>query len=425
MISKTLKKQIVEKILQSSEFANSKTNKDLLTYLIKNHLDGEIPNETEIAIEILNRDKSFNSSEDPIVRVHMHKLRKKLENYYQTEGKNEKIHLEIPKGRYALKFSTVCQDPVSETKKKPYFYIAMIVVLCIICAALGYQTWSLNGKMKQHSIISKKDKIWKEFLNGSHQILFVLGNHLFFSEYSKDLKKWRYVRDTAINSKEELENFIKTYPKFYVEETNEAYFPDSGIFGMSPLLYTLYPVRNKIIFRRAMDVTPAFLREYDILFVGSIKTLGILNQIFSASNFKYHVRPNELFFTPPETPLARSDYSKKIFYTNPETLKTDTLETTFNNYTGYNRDLAVVLKVPGPMKNTIFIISSFFSSGAPEVAKYLTDKNTLEQIEQRFIEKYTYVPDYFEILFEVRGIEKTGLSTKIIYFNELVNANIW
>ena len=77
MISKTLKKQIVEKILQSSEFANSKTNKDLLTYLIKNHLDGEIPNETEIAIEILNRDKSFNSSEDPIVRVHMHKLRKK------------------------------------------------------------------------------------------------------------------------------------------------------------------------------------------------------------------------------------------------------------------------------------------------------------------------------------------------------------
>lgn len=40
-------------------------------------------------------------------------------------------------------------------------------------------------------------------------------------------------------------------------------------------------------------------------------------------------------------------------------------------------------------------------------------------LEKRFKEKYDEVPQYFEILFRVTGIDKTAYSTEVLIYNEI------
>lgn len=88
----------------------------LAHYLGEMHFSGksEEINEYNIATEVLGRSKTvFSASEDSIVRVEAHRLRKRLKEYYEGEGKHHPIQLLLPSGTYIPIFSRV--DPVSPT----------------------------------------------------------------------------------------------------------------------------------------------------------------------------------------------------------------------------------------------------------------------------------------------------------------------
>jgi hypothetical protein len=80
----------------------------------------------------------------------------------------------------------------------------------------------------------------------------------------------------------------------------------------------------------------------------------------------------------------------------------------------------LALKLPGPSLNSIFIMASFHSLGAPEIAKFLTDKSTCDELKSIFMDKYNRTPQYFEILFKVTGIDKTAYNREILIYNEIV-----
>jgi hypothetical protein len=53
--------------------------------------------EYNIATEVFGRSKTlFDPSEDAIARVETHRLRKKLKEYYETEGKNHAVQISLP-----------------------------------------------------------------------------------------------------------------------------------------------------------------------------------------------------------------------------------------------------------------------------------------------------------------------------------------
>ncbi len=54
--------------------------------------------ETTIAVEVFNRSPDYNPKSDPIVRVHARRVREKLDQYYSTEGNDDPIRIDIPKG---------------------------------------------------------------------------------------------------------------------------------------------------------------------------------------------------------------------------------------------------------------------------------------------------------------------------------------
>ena len=429
MNEKTIK-SIEKKIINSPEFAGSKINRDLLVLLIQSYLKGEIPKETTIAIEVFGRDIDFNPNEDTIVRVHMHTLRNKLDSYYKSGGEDDKIRLEIPKGHYALQFVSVPERKNKITVKVPSssrFYL--LVVIFVLCAMVIY-LWNRNSatekKLQHYQVLDVDNPIWKEYLQSNLQTLIVLGNHLFFSEYSEDLQRWRYIRDVTINSFDNMDLLTQQFPEKKIKRTNEAYFPDGSIWSLPPILSVLYSANKNAVLKRVADITPQTLREGNILFLGSIKTLGLFDRYILGSHFSYKLQPNTIFFVPPDGDIINTNSANKLYYSNMDSSKIDTLETYFNNSTGYHRDLSLALKFPGPNNNVILIITSFFSSGAPEVAKYLTNPTSLAELDDKFMEKYGKIPRYFEILFEVRGVVKTGFYLEIKYLNEISeDVKVW
>lgn len=76
MIDKNQKLQILDEILKSNSFINSKLNAKLLTYLVKCEISGKTPSEYSIAIDVFKKDASFNPNEDTLIRVSVYNLRK-------------------------------------------------------------------------------------------------------------------------------------------------------------------------------------------------------------------------------------------------------------------------------------------------------------------------------------------------------------
>lgn len=80
----------------------------LLQFLGDRYLEGRIDEITEysIATEVFGRSKtSFDCATDSIARVELHRLRKRLKEYYLTEGRDHSLVITIPQRTYILEFN--------------------------------------------------------------------------------------------------------------------------------------------------------------------------------------------------------------------------------------------------------------------------------------------------------------------------------
>jgi hypothetical protein len=94
----------LSKIITSTVFAKSKRQRELLTYLVKQMNDGNGSRVKGyvIALDVFDRNESFDPSVDAIVRVEVGRLRNKLREYYDTVGSNDPIEICLPKGSYSI-----------------------------------------------------------------------------------------------------------------------------------------------------------------------------------------------------------------------------------------------------------------------------------------------------------------------------------
>lgn len=79
----------------------------LLRYMGEKLSSGKVDdlNEYNIATEVLGRSKTvFNAGEDAIARVETHRLRKRLAEFYETEGRDHPIQVTLPGGSYVPVF---------------------------------------------------------------------------------------------------------------------------------------------------------------------------------------------------------------------------------------------------------------------------------------------------------------------------------
>src|SRR2546427_7032962 len=101
--------RLVERIVSSQPFQKSARLRDLLLYISERTIHGHAHDLTEqhIGKSLYHKPSDYSPLEDSSVRVHARQLRLKLHEYFNEEGRNEPLILDIPKGSYAPVFRTV------------------------------------------------------------------------------------------------------------------------------------------------------------------------------------------------------------------------------------------------------------------------------------------------------------------------------
>jgi hypothetical protein len=105
--------QLVQRIISSPPFQKGTRLRDLLQYITEQTIRGHAHDLTEqhIGNALFHKPSDYSPLEDSSVRVHARQLRLKLHEYFNEDGRNEPLILEIPKGAYAPAFRAVAKPP--------------------------------------------------------------------------------------------------------------------------------------------------------------------------------------------------------------------------------------------------------------------------------------------------------------------------
>ncbi len=100
----------LRRILDCPLFEASERNRRFLEYIVNETLDGqgERIKAYSIATSVFGRGDSFDPQQDAIVRIEAGRLRRAVDHYYLTDGRDDPVRISIPVGAYVPVFT--CRD---------------------------------------------------------------------------------------------------------------------------------------------------------------------------------------------------------------------------------------------------------------------------------------------------------------------------
>ena len=132
----------IERILQNKSLRLSEVQRRLLIYLTEKSLAGEADDlkEYTVGIDAFGKPASYDPRQESVVRMHVARLRQKLADYYRTDGIDDPILVELPKGGFKMTFEPrparcVIDKP---SGRRPTMQILLAASLLIVMACALY-----------------------------------------------------------------------------------------------------------------------------------------------------------------------------------------------------------------------------------------------------------------------------------------------
>ena len=399
VIDNEKKRQVLETVLESKDFRKAKKYQELLRYLAELALKGEEIKETTIAVEFFGRKDVFDPSLDSTVRAYVSTLRRKLEHYYLTEGHYDEIQIVLPKGDYKIDFvlTPIPQTPSRQLSFKLPSLVLISTLLVLLILVIGLGAEKIIRDRRDNRYIKKNDPIWHDLFESNKKTLIVLGDYYFFS-MPLDSGRQSYIRDVRINSEEELAAFLENHPQYQTKaaKTYHTYLEEHIPWSLACILPSFVYHNKEIELKLSSEVQLADLQRYNIVYLGPYKSLKVLSTVTRELNFKYRLDDHRRldFFDKSSNQLFTYTWM-----TNPETQA--------------RNDYAIVLKVSGGNGNTFLFFLSQHDFGNVSTTKHFTDAAYLEELRQGI------TSNYFEALFEVKGIVRTDFEIKLLHVNAI------
>ncbi|MEM9829008.1 MAG: hypothetical protein AAF944_00140 [Bacteroidota bacterium] len=403
--------ETAQKIIDSPSFGRSETYANLLNFLVDATLSGDIPKETVIADKIFG-DRNFNPAESTLVRVYVYNLRKKIGQYYQGDGLNDTWKLKIPKGSYEVVLEEKVSEELHESPKqkrtvssgKRWLMYAIVLVSLLLNLWLGWKNISIQESYQ----VIPESAIWADFLDSDRPYYVVLGDLFIYSEYDQAEGTSRAIRDANMNSLESFEAMAAQMrdTRREVSTLSYSFLVKNSAEWIKSLTQTFFSHHKKFSVRYMTKFGTKDLVDNNIVLVGMLKTFGLFNNYFDNSRFT---------LTSNDTIQFRADSLQPIqtFYPSGDA-------------DSFHTDYGFIAKFPGPNNNTVIMCGGLWDTGASQSLKMLTDPVLLGQLEDRLKEEFSTVPPYFEVLIEVNGIDRTELTPRILYVNQISESNnLW
>jgi hypothetical protein len=369
-------------LINSKFFASKDVQRKLLDYLFVVTLEKQEISEIDIAEHVFER-KDFDAGNDTIVRVNIHKLRQSLIKYYTEEGKEDKIKLSIPKGKYILQHNLeVTSGGVPYPKMLIHAQWAIILLFVILF--LGTLIYS------DKEIVKPENPLWNNF-NFENNTTIVLGTPYFKKITPKHEQDILFVRNMHINSPEEdFFYFSKYFPidSFSHQEMSFHFIQPNSFYGALPIIRDFASIKNLSI-KLLPEYNIKDITKDNLIFVGSIKSLDFFKSYLKNTSFSIDTK---------EHAIILNDTNRFITNSNPA-----------EEFTDY----ALCVKIKGETGLPILIIADLHGSGITGIIHLFEQKSILKHINTPAI------PECFELLVKLEGVNYTNYQTELVYFKEL------
>jgi hypothetical protein len=379
----------------------------LFDYLVETSAAGGRPKEFEVAAAVFGRSSAFDGAQDASVRVAVHRLRKKLDEFYAGEGRDEPVRLTIPKGEYRVVAAEVGPEtPLPAVRRRlPWMAIAAAVLLVLNVGA-WMAFWMTHGG--DHDLVAaRRSAPWAQLLKADTPTLLVVGDYYIFGETDEARGVDRLIREYAINSREDLDAWLMDNPTAMgtYRDLDLYYLPvgaASALRSVTPILAggATRPENLRVIM--ASDLTPEMLKRNNIVYLGYISGLGVLRgPVFAGSRFRIGDTYDELF-----------DGKTKTTYVSQEGGP--------SKGEASHRDYGYVTAFKGPQGNRILVIAGVRDTGLMQTAEALASPEALKALA-----KAAGKGDSFEALYEAQGIQRSSLSGRLVVAAPRSGTNPW
>jgi len=414
-ISAQLIQQQLDKMLSSPTLSQSQRLVRFLRFVVEQYLKNEADQlkEYRLGVCVFDRDETYDPRTDPIVRVEASRLRTKLREYYDAEGKDDPILIEMPKGSYAP--TVVMRVPPPEVAPPPVEYrrLRSDRTLLILLSLLAVSALAMAGyfyvqhRSSQQELQSRKTTellgpevrvIWGRFLTPGVETYVVFGSPIFLASPDHSL----FVRPYGIKEAQGLESnpAFQELQKRFGLLTGPRY--DYALLGEVLAVHRL----TDFLVRRGGNLTalPSYKTTWDAIQNGNIILLGaprmnhLLRHFPRSMEFEWDSEENIRNRKP--QPGEQASYTAKFhegFFdrqNSPEVIDAQTY--------------AIVALIPGLRPNReMMMVSVHGGPGLWESVDYLTSSETLRPLVRQLRLGTKGADEHFEMLLRVyvdRGI---------------------
>jgi hypothetical protein len=397
------KRDELRRVLGSKQFANSPKKTRFLEFVSEQTLqgNGEKLNEYLIGVEVYERGGEFNPQKDPIVRVQAHEIRRLLRKYYEEEGKDSPIRIDLPSGHYVPVFSRTAPPEVNavanlaEALQPPANrrYLALIFVLSILCLgliAVVVTGWldrrsAYNVARAQH-LPENLEWFWNPFLSTEEGPLITIPNHPLLraahdGDSAETLARGHEIAKSSLPEFRDTIHFHELKRFIFVPSLTD--FTSVGeTLGTVRLCQMFYSVGQKCRVQQSRLVNLEEIKGDNAILLGG-------NQTWSGRVFLnlqgFHFQGGVILNRNPQ-PGERTVYKPEF---DPVT----------NHLT---RDYALVLMLPNEIRERrVLLIYGIYTQGSQAAIEYLTNPERMAELRAALLKvssDHKTLPPFFQLL---------------------------
>jgi hypothetical protein len=404
--------QLVERISQTEAFQKSSRLPALLRYLASCSLRGDRAGLTEQAIgrAVFGKPKDYTPAEDSAVRVYVRQLRLRLHEYYHSVGQSEPIVVDLPKGAYALSFTTVAvpstldsQEPAPQVSqssgllaflRQPAFWLLLGVSLV---TSVGWYRSSTSARQAGppwplNQVIQDKVQTTVVLADIGYALRLLSNKKFTLDQYIDRSFVKEVVPDTLSEGEVRLIHYLEVSQITSVADAH-ASATISALAG---------PYFQNLQFRSAKDLNPRDLsHNNNFIFVGAQTSNPWVELFEDRLNFRVvEDIPNGNRYIANHSPLP----GERSTYTTPGTTGSS------------GEDYAIVALLPNKDGNgSILLIQGLRMEGTDAAVRLLANEKQRVALRRRLMtDNGSITPPYFEALLHAQSVAGAPVSVEFI-----------
>jgi hypothetical protein len=406
----------VERIAHSETLRASESLRRLLRFLGEKSAAGEAEDlkEYTVGVDGLGRPVTYDPRHDAAARIQVGRLRQKLAEYYRTEGKDDDVILELPKGQFKLVCSVRPHAGAQPVSNELFWRkTALILSVCLAASII----WGIYSAVRLRSAVTQTTRVdwtpalqelWRPFVVPDRPVIIMIADPLFVQ-----FKGFGTYRELTINNWDEVKasSTVATIHKALKDAPIERSSRYTGVseanasFLLGRTLATHVP---HISLARSSEFSWSQLANNNVVYVGAERIIeGQLQSLPVQLAFMYdfagvrNAHPN-----PGEPPL----------YADPAA-------TLSNPPSEDGESYALISRIPGPAGQGD--MQTFVSNSAPArmaAVQLFTSSDGAREMVDRLKMPTGHVPRYYQIVLRVKFQGGIPTETSYVSHRELHSA---